>query len=46
MGQLRPLFRLFLVFSNKQYYFYNKSMLKNVQMSIQYTALGFEPTAF
>ena len=28
MGQTRPLFRLFLVFSNKQYNFYNKSMLK------------------
>ena len=28
MGQTRPLFRLFLVFSNKQYIFYTKSMLK------------------
>ena len=26
MGQPRPLFRLFLVFSNKQYKFYNNSM--------------------
>ena len=39
-GQPRPLFRLFLAFSNKQYYFYNKSMRK---MSIQYTAPGFVP---
>ena len=30
-GQPRPLFRLFFVFSNKQYNFYNKSMRKNVQ---------------
>ena len=29
-GQPRPLFRLFFVFSNKQYNFYNKSMWKNV----------------
>ena len=28
MGQSRPLFRLFSVFSNKQYNFYNKSMWK------------------
>ena len=28
MGPPRPLFRLFLVFSNKQYIFYNKSILK------------------
>ena len=41
MGQRRPLFRLFLVFSNKHYNFYNKSMWK---MSIQYTVPGFEPT--
>ena len=27
-GQPRPLFRLFMVFSNKQYKFYNKSMWK------------------
>ena len=46
MGQPQPLFRLFLVFSNKQYNFYNKSMWKNVQMSIQYLAPGFEPTTF
>ena len=30
MGLPRPLFRLFLVFSNKQYNFYNKSMWRNV----------------
>ena len=35
-----PLFRLFLVVSNKQYNFDNKSMWK---MSIQYMAPGFEP---
>ena len=45
MGQPRPLFHLFLVFINKQYNFYYKSMWKNV-MSIQYTAPGFEPTSF
>ena len=28
-------FRLFSVFSNKQYNFYNKSMWKNVLMTIQ-----------
>ena len=43
MGQPRPLFGLFLVFTNKQYNFYNKSMWKNV-MSIQSMAPGFEPT--
>ena len=43
MGQPRPLFRLFSVFSNKQYNFYNKYMWK---MSIQYTVPGFEPTTF
>ena len=41
MGQPRPLFRLFLVFPNKQFNFYNESMWK---MSIQYMAPGFEPT--
>ena len=30
MGQPQPLFRLFLIFSNKQYNFYNKYMWKNV----------------
>ena len=46
MGQPRPIFHLFLVFSNKRRYnFYNKSMWKNV-MSIQYKALWFEPTTF
>ena len=29
-GPTRPLFRLFSVFSNRQYNFYNKSMWKNV----------------
>ena len=29
-GQPRSLFRLFLVFSNKQYNFYKKSLWKNV----------------
>ena len=43
MGQPWPLFRLFFIFSNKQYNFYNKSIWK---MSIQYTAQGFEPTTF
>ena len=32
MGQPRPLFNLFSVFSNKQYNFYNKSMQKNVHL--------------
>ena len=41
--ELWPLFHLFLVFPNKQYNSYNKSMWKNVK-SIQYIALGFEPT--
>ena len=36
----RPLFRLFLVFSNKQYNCYNKSMQK---MSNQYMALWSKP---
>ena len=35
MGQPRPLFRLFSVFSNKQCNFYSNSMWKNV-MSIKY----------
>ena len=43
MCQPRPLFRLFSVFSNKQYTFYNKLMWK---MSIQYLVLGFEFTTF
>ena len=30
MGQPRPLFHLFTVFSNKHYNFYNKYMWKNV----------------
>ena len=43
-GPTRPLFRLFLVFSNKHHYnFYNKYMWK---MSIQYTVPGFKPTTF
>ena len=36
-------FRLFLVFSNKKYRFFNKSMWKNF-MTIQYTATVFEST--
>ena len=43
MGQSRPLFRLFSVFSNKHYNFYNKYWWK---MSIHYMVLGFEPTTF
>ena len=43
MAQPQPLFHLFSVFSNKQHNSY-KSMWKNVQMSIQNTALWFEPT--
>ena len=39
----RPLFHLFLVFSNKQYIFNNKTIWKLV-MSIQYMVPGFEPT--
>ena len=46
LGQPRPLFHLFLVFSNKHHYnFYNRSMWKNV-MSIQYMAPGFKPPTF
>ena len=41
MGQPRPIFRLFSVFLNKQ--FYNKYMWKK---SIQYTVQEFEPTTF
>ena len=42
MGHPRPLFRLFSVFFKQtSIQFYNKLMPK---MSIQYTALGFEPT--
>ena len=43
MGQTRPLFLLFLVFSSKQYNFLQQI---NVKISIQYTALEFEPTTF
>ena len=42
MGQPRPLFHLFLVFSSKQYNFYNKSMRKNV-MSIRCRDLNPRP---
>ena len=42
-SQSPPLFRLFSVFSNKDYNFYNKSMWINV-MSLQYITPGFEPT--
>ena len=41
MGQPRALLLLFMVFSNKQYHYYNN--VKNV-MSIQYTVPWFEPT--
>ena len=45
MGQPRPLFRLFSVFSNRHRYNFYISMWKNV-MSIQYTAQGFKPMNF
>ena len=45
MDQPRPLFRLFLFFSNKYYNFYNKYVWKNIE-SIQYPVPGFEPTTF
>ena len=45
LGQPRPLFCLFSVFSKKQDNFHNKSMWKNV-LSIQYMAPGFKPTTF
>ena len=44
MGQPGPLFCFIFGLSNKQYIFYNKSMWKNVQIFIQYTVPGFEPT--
>ena len=43
MGHSQPLFRLPLVFWNKQSNFYRKSMCTNV-MSIQYTVPSFKPT--
>ena len=43
MGQPRPLFRLFSVFSNKHYKFLQQIREK---MSIQYMVLVFEPTTF
>ena len=46
MGQPQSYFRLFLFFSNKQYIFLQQINVKYVQMSIQYTAPGFEPTTF
>ena len=42
MSQPKPLFRLFTVSSNKQCNF--DINVKNVQLSIQYTAPGFKPT--
>ena len=45
MGQPWPLFFIFGLFK-QTIQFFNKSMWKNVRMSIQYTALGFEPTTF
>ena len=44
MGQPRPLFRLFLVFSNKHHYNFTTNICE--KMSIQYTGPGFEPTTF
>ena len=38
-------FRLFSVFSNKQYNILQQINVKNV-ISIQFTAPGFEPTTF
>ena len=38
MGQPRPIFRFFLVFSNKQYNFYNKSMWKKCHVHPVYGA--------
>ena len=43
MGQYRPLFHLFLDFSNKHYKFSNQLMWK---MSIQYPSPGFKFTTF
>ena len=39
-------FLYFLSFQTNNRFYYKKSMCKNVQMSIQYTAPGFEPTTF
>ena len=38
IGQPRPLFHLFSVFSNKQYNFYNKSMCKKCHVHPVYSA--------
>ena len=43
-GPTRPLFRLFSVFSNKQYIFTTTNQCE--KMSIQYTTPRFEPTTF
>ena len=40
MGHPRPLYRLFLVFSNKHYNFWQNIIWK---LSIQHAVLGFEP---
>ena len=39
-----PFFVYFRSFQTNNTIFYNKSMWKNVQLSIQYTVPGFEPT--
>ena len=43
-GPTRPLFRLFSVFSNKQYIFTTTNQCE--KMSIQYTTPRFDPTTF
>ena len=43
MGQLRPLFRLFLIFFKQTIQYLQQINVKNV-MTIQDMALGFEPT--
>ena len=46
MGQPRPLFRLFSVFSNKQYNFYNKSMWKMSKFPSSIWATDSNPQPF
>ena len=47
MGQPRPLFRLFSVFSDKQYNFYNKSMfVAIVYISIADIGIVLAQTSF
>ena len=45
MGQPRPLFRLFQSFQTNNTFF-QQINVKNVQMSIQFTAPGFKPMTF